>query len=327
MMAGAIRIARHGGPEELMFGAYDVPAVGPHDVRVANAFAGVNFIDIYHRTGLYPLPLPSGIGLEGAGVVEEVGESVRGITAGMRVAYANGRIGAYAEQHVLPADRVVPLPESISFETAATVMLQGITAHFLIHDCYNVGKGTRVLLHAAAGGVGGILSQWAAALGAEVIGTVGDEEKAAQARAQGCAHTILYRGEDVASRVKEITHGHGVDVVYDSVGQSTFEGSLNSLRPRGMLVSFGQASGKIPPFEPGLLAAKGSLFFTRPTMNHYVETRAELLARSAALFEALEMKKITARLSQVFSLNDAAKAHQALEGRKSRGKIILRVSG
>lgn len=319
----AIRIHETGGPEKLLYEDVSLPALKPHDVRIKNAVVGVNFIDIYHRTGLYPAPLPFTPGLEGAGTVLAVGDNVRDITVGQRVAYCTGAMGAYAEEHILPAHYVVPLQESMPFELAAAIMLQGLTAHYLIHDCFVVKPGTRILLHAAAGGVGSIVSQWAAAKGATVIGTVGDAEKAKLALQQGCSHTILYREEDFVARVKDITSGHGVDVVYDSVGASTFMGGLDVIRPRGTMVSFGQSSGKVPPFDPGLLAAKGSLFFTRPTLNHYVAARIELLARAQALFAAIASRQIIIKPPATFALKDAADAHCALEGRTTTGKIIL----
>lgn len=319
----AIRIHETGGPEKLRYEDITLPDLKPHEVRVKNAVIGVNFIDIYHRTGLYQAPLPFTPGLEGAGTVAAVGDHVRDLAVGQRVAYCTGAMGAYAHEHILPAQYVVPLPESMPFELAAAIMLQGLTAHYLIHDCFAVKPGTRVLLHAAAGGVGSIVSQWAAAKGATVIGTVGDAEKAKLAMQQGCSHTILYREEDFVARVHDITSGHGVDVVYDSVGASTLMGSLDCLRPRGMLVSFGQSSGKVPPFDPALLAAKGSLFFTRPTLNHYVAARIELLARAQALFAAIASRQIIIKPPTLFALKEAAAAHTALEGRATTGKILL----
>jgi NADPH2:quinone reductase len=319
----AIRIHGPGGPEKMVFEAVELPPPAPHEVRVKNAAIGLNFIDIYHRTGLYPLPLPAVLGMEGAGVVEEVGAEVEGLQAGDRVGYCSGPVGAYAERRNLPATRAIPLPASISFEMAAGILLQGLTTHYLIHDCFEVKRGTSVLLHAAAGGVGSLLSQWAVAKGARVIGTVGSEEKAALAKAQGCAETILYSKESFPMRVRELTQGRGVDVVYDSVGASTFLGSLESLAVRGTAVSFGQASGKIPPFDISLLA-KGSLTLTRPGLAHFTSDAGEMLKRAAELFAAIDGGAIKVKPPQIFALKEASAAHQALESRLTTGSIILK---
>lgn len=322
-MPHAIRIHRNGGPEVLSWEAVAVGEPGPGEARVRHEAVGLNYIDTYHRTGLYPLPLPSGIGLEGAGVVEAVGPGVSVVAPGDRVAYAGGPVGAYAEVRCLPADRLLRLPDAIDCRTAAAMMLQGLTAAYLLTRTYPVQAGDTVLIHAAAGGVGLIACQWAKALGARVIGTAGSAEKAALARAHGCDEVILYRDEDVARRVRELTGGEGVAVVYDGVGRDTFAGSLDSLRPLGMLVSFGNASGPVAPIDPLLLSQKGSLFFTRPTLAHYTARRADLEALGAALFARVSDGRVRIEVRQTWALADAADAHRALESRATTGSSVL----
>jgi NADPH2:quinone reductase len=303
---------------------FDPGVPGPGEVRLQQEAVGLNYIDVYHRTGLYPLPaIPAILGLEGAGVVESVGTDVSEFKPGDRVAYAGVPPGAYAEVRCMPAHRLVPLPESIPTQLAAGMMLRGMTARYLLHGCYPVKAGDRILIHAAAGGVGSIVSQWASHLGAEVIGTVGSSEKAAIAKKNGCAHPILYGEVDFADRVKEITGGQGVDVVYDSVGQATFMKSLDCLRPMGMMVTFGQASGAVPSMDIGLLAAKGSLFLTRPSQMTYTAKREDLLAHARDLFEVVEKGIVTISIGQTYQLEDAAVAHQDLEGRKTTGSTVL----
>ena len=286
--------------------------------------AGLNFIDVYHRTGLYPQPLPFTPGVEGAGIVESVGTSVENVKAGDRVAYA-GPIGGYAEVRTIDADRLVRLPGDIGFELAAAMMLQGMTARMLLRSVYPVAAGDTILVHAAAGGVGLILCQWAAALGAIVIGTVSTDDKAELARAHGCHHPIVYTRQDFVAEVERITHGVKLPVVYDSVGRDTFMKSLDCLRPRGLMVSFGQSSGPVEQFSPTVLAQKGSLFLTRPTLFHYIASRAELEASAAELFEAVASGKVRVDVRQRFPLEQAAEAHRALEARATSGSTILTV--
>jgi len=292
-------------------------------VRVRHTAIGVNFLDTYQRSGLYPIQLPSGAGNEGAGVVEAVGQGVTQLKAGDRVAYTGGAPGAYSQTRLYPADRLVKTPAGISDEQAASIMLKGMTAHYLIHRTYAVKRGDTVLFHAAAGGVGLLACQWLKALGATVIGTVGSDEKAAIAKAHGCDHAIVYTRENFVERVKEITGGKGVPVVYDSVGKSTFEGSLDCLRHFGLMVSFGNASGAVPPFNTGILAQKGSLYLTRPTLVTYIAARADLEATSSALFDAIKAGKVKVDISARYKLADAAQAHRDLEARKTTGQIIL----
>jgi len=295
-------------------------------VLVRHTAVGLNFIDVYHRTGLYMLDLPFIPGSEGAGVVEELGDEVDGLRVGDRVAYtSNGPEGAYREARVLPAKRLVKLPDAIDDETAAAIMVKGCTAEYLVRRTWPVGPGDVVLLHAAAGGVGLLASQWIAALGATVIGTVGSPEKAKLAEAHGCAHTILYRDESVPERVREITGGRGVDVVFDSVGKDTWDGSLDSLRPRGMMVSCGNASGAVPPFSPLVLSRKGSLFVTRPTLRDYYATREETADGCAALFEMVVSGRIKPYIGARYPLRHAADAHRALEARETVGSTVLLV--
>jgi NADPH2:quinone reductase len=283
---------------------------------------GVNFIDVYHRTGLYPLPRPAGIGVEAAGVVEAVGAGVTDVRAGDRVAYV-ATAGSYAEARVVPADRLVRLPADVPDRTAAGMMLKGLAVHALVRRTYPVKRGDTVLVHAAAGGVGLIMTQWLKALGATVIGTVGSDEKAAVARAHGADHAIVYTREDVPRRVREITGGAGVPVVYDSVGKATFEGSLDSLRPLGLMVSFGNASGSVPPFDLGVLGRKGSLFLTRPTVFTYIAKREDLERGAAELFEVVRSGKVKIEVSRTWPLAEAAEAHRALAGRTTTGSLVL----
>jgi NADPH2:quinone reductase len=301
----------------------DLPAPGPGEALVRHRAIGVNFIDTYHRTGLYPLPLPSGLGLEAAGVVEAVGENVTDVAPGDRVAYAGGPVGAYSTARVMPADRLVPLPDDLDDATAAGMMLKGMTAEYLLRRTIPVQAGDTILVHAAAGGVGLMLCQWAKALGARVLGTVGNDEKAELARAYGCDVPILYSREDFLVRVRDETAGAGVSVVYDSVGRDTFLRSLDCLRPRGMLVLFGQASGPVAPFDPSLLAAKGSLFLTRPSLFAYTATRPELLASAKALFDIVKSGDVQVRVTARHPLSEAATAHRDLESRHTTGSLIL----
>ena len=322
-MSHAIRIHQTGGPEVLRWEevAVTVPAAGEATVR--QHAVGLNFIDVYHRTGLYPLPLPSGIGLEGAGVVEAVGEGVNEVKVGDRVAYAGGPIGAYAEVRNIPAHRLLKLPESIGFNTAAAMMLQGLTAAYLLRKTYRVQSGDAVLIHAAAGGVGLIACQWAKALGATVIGTVGSAAKGELARAHGCDHVINYSTENFSGRVRELTGGEGVPVVYDGVGKDTFMGSLDCLRPLGLMVSYGNASGPVPPLDLILLSQKGSLFITRPTIMSYTAKRSDLEALGAELFEVVGSGKVRIEINQTYPLAEAAQAHRDLEARLTTGSTIL----
>lgn len=323
-MPKAIRIHEYGGPEVLRWEDVDIADPGPGQLRIRQAAIGLNYIDVYHRTGLYPLPgLPWTLGMEGAGQIEAVGEGVTEFKVGDRVAYASPPVGAYAEVRLISADRVVALPDTIDDQTAAAMMLQGLTAQYLLRRTYRVQPGDAILLHAAAGGVGLIASQWARQLGALVIGTVGSDEKAEIARAHGCHHTIVYTRENFAERVQDITNGQGVAVVYDSVGQETFMGSLDCLKPLGMMVSFGNASGPVAAFEPGILAAKGSLFLTRPTLMHYTAQRRDLLASAADLFDVVVIGAVKIEVRQTYPLAETAQAHRDLEGRKTTGSTVL----
>ncbi|MBW8897773.1 MAG: quinone oxidoreductase [Massilia sp.] len=321
--AKAIRFTRTGGPEVLDYVDVEVGDPGPGEARVRNHAIGVNFIDIYFRSGLYPLDLPSGLGQEAAGVVEAVGEGVTHVKPGDRVAYAARPNGAYSQLRVMPADVLVHLPDEISFETGAAMLLQGMTVQYLLKQTYAVQPGDTILFHAAAGGVGLIACQWARALGANLIGTVGSNEKAALARQHGAAHVINYNDEDVVQRVLEITNGEKVPVVYDSVGKDTFMRSLDCLRPRGLMVSFGNASGPVPPVPLNELSARGSLYITRPTLQSYAATRAQREAMAADLFQMVSSGQIGVDIHQRFPLADAAQAHIALEGRRTTGKTIL----
>jgi len=322
-MAKAIRFHKTGGPEVLQLDEVSVGDPGPGQARVRHTAIGVNFIDTYQRSGLYPIQLPSGAGNEGAGVVEAVGAGVTQVKPGDRVAYTGAPPGSYCEARLYAADRLVKTPEGISDEQAASIMLKGMTAHYLIHRTYAVKRGDTVLFHAAAGGVGLLACQWLKALGATVIGTVGSDAKAAIAKAHGCDHAIVYTRENFVERVKEITGGKGVPVVYDSVGKSTFDGSLDCLRPLGLLVLYGNASGPVPPFNLGLLAQKGSLYVTRPTLVTYVAARADLEAASRALFDVIKSGKVKVEITARYKLTDAAQAHRDLEARKPTGQIIL----
>jgi len=322
-MVKAIRFHRTGGPEVLQLEEVELPAPGPGEALVRHSAIGVNFIDTYQRSGLYPVPLPSGAGNEGAGIVEAVGPGVTQVRPGDRVAYTGQPPGSYAEARLFPADRLVRIPEGIADEQAAATMLKGMTVQYLIHRTYPVKPGDTVLWHAAAGGVGLIACQWLKAIGATVIGTVGTEEKAALARAHGCDHPIVYTKEDFVARVKELTGGRGVPVVYDSVGRSTWEGSLECLRPRGLMVSFGNASGAVPPVNLGVLAAKGSLYVTRPTLYTYIATREELEQTAASLFEVVRAGKVTIQIGGRYRLAEAAQAHRDLEARRTTGSLVL----
>jgi NADPH2:quinone reductase len=323
-MVKAVIMHKTGGPEVLRWETYDPGQPKTGEILLRHEAVGLNYIDVYHRTGLYPLPnLPAIPGMEGAGVVEFLGEDVSEFKVGDRVAYAGLPPGAYAETRIIPADRLVKLPETISTRQAAAMMLQGMTARYLLHGCYKVKAGDHILIHAAAGGVGSIVCQWAKHIGATVIGTVGSPEKADLAQKHGCDHTILYRNEDFILRVKEITKGKGVDVVYDSVGRSTFMQSLDCLRPMGMMVSFGQSSGPIPPIDTGILAAKGSLFLTRPSLMAYTASREDLLAHAHDLFDVVEKGVVKIEVRQTYPLAEASKAHQELEDRKTTGSTLL----
>jgi NADPH2:quinone reductase len=323
-MPKAIRIYETGGRDVLRYEDFDPGKPGPGEALVRHEAVGLNFIDVYHRTGLYPIPsLPAVIGLEGAGVVEEIGEGVTEVAVGDRVAYAGVPIGAYAEIRRIPAERLVRLPDGISTRQAAAMMLQGMTARYLLRGCYRVSAGDTILMHAAAGGVGSIVCQWAKHLGASVIGTVGSDKKAELARQNGCDHPIIYTREDFAQRVNEITAGRGVDVVYDSVGKTTFEKSLSCLRPMGMMVSFGQSSGSVPPFDIGVLSARGSLFLTRPSLMTYTAGREDLLAHAGDLFEMVEPGTVKIEIHQTYPLAEAAEAHRDLEERKTTASSIL----
>jgi NADPH2:quinone reductase len=323
MMAKAIRMTRTGGPEVLEYVDVEVGEPGPGEARVRQHAIGLNFIDVYFRTGLYPMPLPSGLGQEGAGVVEAVGEGVTHVKPGDRVAYAGRPNGAYSELRIMQADILVKLPDAIDFETGAAMMLQGLTVQYLFNGTYPVKPGQTILFHAAAGGVGLIACQWARALGVNLIGTVGSKEKAELARAAGAAHVINYNDEDIVARVLEITNGEKVPVVYDSVGKDTFIRSLDCLQPRGLMVSFGNSSGAVPPFSMSELASRGSLYITRPSLAAYVATRPELEARAADLFGMVESGKVKIDIRQRFPLADAAQAHIALEARRTTGSTIL----
>ena len=323
-MTHAIRIHEAGGPEALKWEEVEVGDPGPGQVRLRQAAAGLNFIDVYHRTGLYAQRLPFTPGVEGAGTIEAVGDQVHDLKPGDRVAYA-GPLGGYAEERLVDADRLVKLPDEITFEQAAAMMLQGMTARMLLRAVYEVKSGDTILVHAAAGGVGLILCQWASALGATVIGTVSTEEKAQLARDHGCHHPILYTKQDFVAEVDKLTAGQKLPVVYDSVGKSTFVQSLDCLRPRGLMVSFGNASGPVDPISPLILSQKRSLFLTRPTLFHYIATRPELEQSANDLFDVVRSGKVKIEVKQSFPLKDAAGAHSALEARKTTGSTILTV--
>lgn len=322
-MSKAIRIFENGGPEVMQWVDVEVGEPGPGEIRIRQEAVGLNYIDVYFRTGLYKQPLPGGIGMEGAGVVEAVGPGVTHLREGDRVAYAGRPTGAYAQVRVMPADIVVKLPDDISFEQAAAMMLQGMTVQYLVRDTYRVQPGDTVLLHAAAGGIGLIASQWLKALGATVIGTVGNDDKAALARAHGCDHTVVYTRESFLDRVKEITGGKGVAVVYDSIGKETFNDSLDCLAPRGTMVSFGNASGPVPPVDISVLGAKGSLKLTRPTIMTYVTQRDLLEPMAAELFDIVRSGKVKIEVRQRYPLAEVAQAHRELEARKTTGSTVL----
>jgi NADPH2:quinone reductase len=322
-MAKVIRFHEKGGPEVLRVEEHDVGEPGPGEARVRHLAVGVNFVDCYHRSGLYPLPLPSGLGSEAAGTVEAVGKGVKHVKAGDHVGYAGGPQGAYAEARVMPADRLIQLPDEIDPRRAAAMMLKGLTVQYLIRRTYRVKAGETVLWHAAAGGVGLIACQWLKALGVTVIGTVGSDEKAEIARAHGADHVIVYTRESFPERVRELTGGKGVPVVYDSVGKSTFMGSLDCLQPLGLMVSFGNASGPLQGLDLGVLSQKGSLFLTRPTLMTYTARREDLESMAAELFQVVSSGKVKIEVGRTFPLVEAARAHRELEARKTTGATVL----
>ncbi len=322
-MAKAIRFHKTGGPEVMQLEEVAVGEPAAGQVRIRQTAIGVNFIDTYHRSGLYPMAMPSGLGSEAAGVVEAIGPGVTGLVAGDRVAYTGGPVGSYAQARLYPADRLVKIPAGISDQQAASMMLKGMTVQYLIHRTFKVKSGDTVLWHAAAGGVGLIASQWLKALGVTVIATVGSDEKAVLAKKAGCAHVINYSTENFTQRVKEITADKGVPVVFDSVGKSTWEGSLDCLQPRGMMVSFGNASGAVPSVNIGILAQKGSLFLTRPSLVNYTATRTDLDETAKSLFDVVASGKVKIEVTGSYKLADAAQAHRDLEGRKTTGSVIL----
>jgi len=322
-MTKAIRIFKTGGPEVMEYVDVEVGEPGPGEARVRHHACGLNYIDVYFRTGLYPQPLPAGIGMEGAGVVEAVGEGVSHVKPGDRVAYAARPPGAYAEARVMPASVLVKLPDNIDFETGAAMMLQGLTVQYLFRRTFALKGGETILFHAAAGGVGLIACQWARALGVNLIGTVGSDQKGELAKQHGAAHVINYNKENFVERVKEITGGRGVPVVYDSIGADTFTGSLDCLSPLGTMASFGSASGPVPPFSLNELASRGSLFITRPTLFTYSAKREDLEAMAADLFDVVGSGKVKIEINQRYALKDAAQAHSDLEGRKTTGSTIL----
>jgi NADPH2:quinone reductase len=321
-MVHAIRIHQQGGPEAMKWESVEVPAPGPGQVRLKQHAVGVNFVDVYQRSGLYKMPTPFVAGSEGAGEVVAVGPGVTDFRVGDRGAYA-GAMGGYAEERVMPADRLVKLPDSIDYKTGAAMMLQGMTVRYLLRETYKVSKGTTMLLHAAAGGIGLIACQWARHLGATIIGTVSTPEKAALAKEYGCTHVINYKTEDFVKRTKELTNGQGVDVVYDSIGKDTYPGSLDCLKPLGLWVTFGNASGAITNFDLLLLSAKGSLYATRPTLGTYIAKREDLLANANDLFDVVTKGIVKISVNHTYALKDAAQAHRDLEGRKTTGSIVL----
>ena len=321
-MAKAIRFSQTGGPEVLSYEDVEVGAPGAGEARVRHNVIGLNFIDTYQRSGLYPMPLPSGLGMEASGVVEAVGSGVSYVKVGDRVAYAGGPPGAYSEVRLIPADKLVKVPAGVSDEEAAAMMLKGLTVQYLIRSVYRVEKGETVLFHAAAGGVGTIACQWLKALGVTVIGTVGSDEKARVAKAHGCDHTIVYTRENFADRVMEITDGRGVPVVFDSVGKDTFTGSLASLQPRGLVAVFGNGSGPVTGVDINVLA-KGSYYVTRPTLMTYTAQRSDLEANSEELFDVVKSGKVKIEINQRYALADVAQAHRDLEGRKTTGSTVF----
>ena len=322
-MITKIQISEVGGPEVMTPVKVDVAEPGSGEALVRHTAIGLNYIDTYHRTGLYPVDLPSGLGIEASGVVEAVGPGVTEVGPGDRVVYGGGPVGAYAQARVMPAAPLVPLPDDIDDIQAAAMMIKGLTAQYLLRQTFVVKAGDTVLIHAAAGGVGLLLCQWAAHLGATVIGTVGNDHKSELARAHGCHHTIVYSREDFTQRVRDLTAGKGVPVVYDSVGKATWEGSLDCLKPRGLMVTYGNASGPVPAFEPGVLALKGSLFVTRPTLFSYADTRDRLLAMADELFSVVRSEAVKVSVRQTFPLVEAADAHRALEARQTTGSTVL----
>jgi len=322
-MPRAIRIHAPGGPEAMQWEEVAVGDPGPGEARVRHTAVGVNYIDTYHRSGLYKVPLPSGLGSEGAGVIEAVGSGVDWVKAGDRIAYCGGPLGSYSEARVMPADRLVKLPDAISDRVAATLMLKGLTTQYLFRQIFPLKAGDTILFHAAAGGVGLIACQWARALGVTMIGTVGSDEKAALAKANGCTHTIVYTKENFVEGVKALTGGKGVPVVYDGIGKDTFPSSLDCLQPRGLFVSYGNASGPVPPFDILLLSQKGSLMVTRPTLFTFAKDRESIAAMSGELFDLVEAGKIVSEPRQTVPLKDAAEAHRALESRRTTGATIL----
>jgi NADPH2:quinone reductase len=324
-MVQAIRFAKTGGPEVLEWQAVEVGKPGPGQVRVRHTAVGLNYIDTYQRSGLYPMPLPSGLGSEAAGIIEEVGPGVADLKPGQRVAYAGGPLGAYSEARVMPADRLVPVPDEISDQQAAAMMLKGMTAWYLVRRTYPVKRGDTILIHAAAGGVGLIVCQWAKHLGATVIGTVGSDDKAALAKANGCDHPIVYTREDFVARVNEITAGAKLPVVYDSVGKDTFYKSLDCLAPLGLMASFGQSSGAIGAVDIGILAGQGSLFLTRPTLNTYTAKREDLLTAANDLFDVVKRGIVKVAINQTYPLREAAQAHRDLQARKTTGSTVFTV--
>lgn len=324
-MSKAIRIHKIGGPEVLKWENVDISLPQFGEAKIRHTAVGLNYIDVYGRTGLHPLPsLPHTLGMEAAGVVEAIGEGVHDIAVGDRIAYVISPPGAYSEQRIVPANRLIKLPDKISEEIGAAMMLKGMTAQYLLHQTYNVKAGDQILIHAAAGGVGLIVCQWAKHLGASVIGTVGSDEKAKLAKSHGCDHTIIYTRENFKDRVSEITEGKGVDVVYDSIGKATFMDSLDSLKPLGMMVTFGNATGAVDAFSPSILAAKGSLFLTRPTIFTYIAKRNNLLTMASDLFRIVSSGVVKININQTYNLSDAAQAHYDLEARKTTGSTILK---
>jgi NADPH:quinone reductase len=324
-MPHAIRFHKAGGPEVLHWEEVPVGKPGPGEARVRHTAIGLNYVDTYIRSGLYPAQLPSGLGAEAAGIVEEVGPGVSDVKAGDRVAYGNSPVGAYSEVRVMPADRLIVLPKGITDQQGAAMMLKGLTAQYLIRQIFKVKKGDTILFHAAAGGVGLIACQWAKSLGATVIGTVGSDEKAKLAKDHGCDHPIVYTREDFVERVKQLTKGEKVPVVYDSVGKDTFMKSLDCLRPTGLMVNFGQASGSVGPIDLGIFGAKGSLFYTRPTLNTYAAKRADMLAMAKDLFDAVTSGAVKIQIPQTYALKDAAQAHRDLQSRKTTGSTVFTV--
>jgi NADPH:quinone reductase len=318
----AIRIHSVGGPEVMKWEEVELGEPGPGELLIRNTAVGLNYIDTYHRSGLYPLQLPCVIGMEGAGVVEKVGPKVKEFAVGDRVAYAQP-MGSYAERRIVPEERMVKIPQGIDDRTAAAMMLKGLTAQYLLRRTYKVKEGDTILVHAAAGGVGLILCQWGKALGAKVIGTVSNDEKAALAKKHGCTYPIVTGKEDFAKRVREITKGEGVPVVYDGIGKDSFMGSLDSLRPLGMMVSYGNASGPVAPFSPTILSAKGSLFLTRPTLMTYVAKREDLVKAAKDLFAVVKSGDVKIRVNQTYPLAEAAQSHRDLESRKTTGSTVL----